>query len=747
LLVAIAAILGGIGVTYRAQKKAIRQQAPPKPAALPTELNSTAEHWHYGRTDEKSQRKVIDIDAADYRQVADSSRVDLRDVTLRIYNQTGDAYNLVKSAAATFFVNEHRLYSDGATQITLSVPIQGQSAHRPVSIESSAVNFDTDTYRAETDRPTTFVFERGDGKANGASYDPGVHELQLKSDVLVHWKSAAPDAKPMTIEAGALTYHEATSEIWLKPWGRMTREKTVIEGNDVVVHLRDQQVEKIEATHARGNAEYPTRKLQYGADFLLVDFVGNALIQKITGEGNAKLVSTSDSAETTTTGNHVEMYFDAQGKESLLTRVSAAGNGVVTAKPLPVAGRQISETHVLRADQLEMKMRPGGRELESVVTHTPGSLEFLPNLPVQHHRLLDGKNMVIAYGPQNRIDNFRATDVKTQTDPTADEKKHNRSRSITTSREMVAQFEPKSSRMASMEQSGNFTYDEGDRRARSAKATMDSNQNVILLDTAARFWDSTGSTSADHIRMDQRTGDFTAEGRVTSSRMPDPDPKKNSQMLSGDQPLQAQARKMVSTNHNRAIRYEGNVMMWQGANRIQADVVDIDREKRTLVAGGSVVTSLWQEPKDDDKKKTGPPVLTVVHAPRLVYTDENRLAVYTGGVTLVRPGLQEKSRELRAFLSPSGSDNSLDKAFADGGVVIVQNSPGRTRTGTAEHSEYYTDEQKIVLRQGQPRMVDSCKGTTVGSELTYFANDDSLLVNGALSQPVESRINRKAKCK
>ena len=114
---------------------------------------------------------------------------------------------------------------------------------------------------------------------------------------------------------------------------------------------------------------------------------------------------------------------------------------------------------------------------------------------------------------------------------------------------------------------------------------MDADQNVILLDTGARIWDASGSTAADHIRLDQRTGDFLAEGNVNSSRLPDKDQKKNSEMLSGDDPLQATARKMDSRNRNRQIHYEGAVHMWQGANRIQADVVDMDRnldpQKRT----------------------------------------------------------------------------------------------------------------------------------------------------------------------
>ena len=48
-----------------------------------------------------------------------------------------------------------------------------------------------------------------------------------------------PNAKPIKIEAASLSYHEATAGVWLKPWGRLTRENTVVEGNDVMVHLQD----------------------------------------------------------------------------------------------------------------------------------------------------------------------------------------------------------------------------------------------------------------------------------------------------------------------------------------------------------------------------------------------------------------------------------------------------------------------------------------------------------------------------
>jgi lipopolysaccharide export system protein LptA len=226
--------------------------------------------------------------------------------------------------------------------------------------------------------------------------------------------------------------------------------------------------------------------------------------------------------------------------------------------------------------------------------------------------------------------------------------------------------------------------------------------------------------------------------------MPDKDPKKNSSMLSGDDPLQAQARKMTSTNHNRRVHYEGNVLMWQGANRITADVVDVDREKRNLTADGHVVSNLWEQPKDDKK---GPAVLTVVHAPHLVYTDETRLAVYSGGVDLVRGKMHVKGKELKAFLEESGADSRLEKAYADGAVEIVDTEPDRVRTGTGEHSEYYTRDQLVILTGGKPRFVDNLGNSLEGAKLTYNADTGRLLSDGAADQPVQSRILRKNKGK
>lgn len=750
LLVAIAAILGGIVIKYRAQKSVIRAEAPPPPQPLSESLNAEAKLFEFTKKSGSGKCPIYHVSADNFRQSKDSSHVDLTNVAVQTYNKECTAYNLSRSAAATFFANDNRLYCDGDAEITLNIPVEGKPKHTPVSVKTSGVVVDVATGKAETDRPSSFTFENGSGKAIGASYDPESHELVLKSGVEVDWKSTGPNAKATKIETASLVYHEAASEILLNPWGKMTRESTVVEGENVVIHLKEigskRVISQVHAIRAHGTDTLPARNLQYAADDLTVDCDDDGEVTKITGQNNARLTSTAASGVTDVAANHVDLDFHVEKKQSILTHVAANGQAVVTSKPLPAPGREPGETHVLRSETVDMKMRPGGHDMDTVITQAAGTLEFLPNLPAQHHRILTGSDMRIAYGAQNRVESFHATNAKTQTEPTVEEKKRNRATSLTASKELTARFDPKTGHMASMEQSGEFSYEEGDRKARAQKASLDSAQNVILLDGAARMWDAAGSTSADHIRMDQRTGDFSADGNVNSSHMPDRNPKKNSQMLSGDEPLQAKARRMESHNHNRQIHYEGNVVMWQGADRITAEVVDLDRDKRTLLANGNVVNYLWEEPKEDQKKKGATPVLTVVKAPHLAYSDANRLAVYTGGVNLTRPGMQVKSRELRAYLAEANSDSRLEKALADGSVEIIGTAKDHTRTGTAEHGEYYTEDQKVLLNGGEAKLVDTVNGKPKASIqapiLTYFADDDRLLGNGGPNQPVHSRIEK-----
>ena len=226
----------------------------------------------------------------------------------------------------------------------------------------------------------------------------------------------------------------------------------------------------------------------------------------------------------------------------------------------------------------------------------------------------------------------------------------------TQSQDILATFDPNTGEMVRLEQNTNFQYEEGDRRARGDKATLDQSKDQMLLEGSARTWDPTGSVNADRIVLNQKSGDYTAEGHVSSTHQPD-HKGSSSAMLSNDEVTQAVADKMVSSGDNKHIRYDGNARAWQGANQVDADHIEIDRDRRVMEAHGKVISQFEDKPKDPGKKEPSKgskakaptsPIFTVVRATDLVYTEESRVAVYKGGTILTRPGLTVNSQQLQA---------------------------------------------------------------------------------------------------
>jgi lipopolysaccharide export system protein LptA len=435
-------------------------------------------------------------------------------------------------------------------------------------------------------------------------------------------------------------------------------------------------------------------------------------------------------------------------------------------------------------------MRPGGRAIESLQTDAPGQLEIKPNQPDRAHRWLNGEKIRVLYGDQNAVDSFYAANASTRTEkPVSPGKEVGKDGkpapplppALTWSDELSAKFAGKSDDLVTLEQKGNFRYAEGQRHAKANSAFLQQLANRITLTGDARVWDDTGTTTADKIVLNQQNGDMDALGQVASTREPDQQHgSQNTSLLDQHHPLQARADKMKTRDNNLDIIYDGHAVLWQGADRLEADLVEIDRDAETIHATGHVVSQLVSYQADDTNpetatvasqpvrlqqvvntapkppataaqtKKEKPVVYTVVNAPEMLYRDDQRLADYTGGVEMVHDKTTVVSNELRAFLTKDDQNQttgdtgtSLDHAFADGKVRVTQAGSGRSRTGLAEHCEYFPKDNKMVLNGGGARMLDTRKGTTVGRQLTYWSDSDHVLVEGDPKSPVMSDMQHR----
>lgn len=758
LLLAILAVIAVVVTQYvRAKAIETKNQTPP-PAPLRSGIDASSTDWIYRK--DNGSCPQLELRAREMESAGEpASKLLLKKVQLRLFHKCGATYDFIRSESAEFNKADGNMFSDGEVEITLAVKNtvagtfagllseQPENPGRLLNIKATGVTVEVESGKARTDKKAEFHFDLGFGDSVGATYDPTTRELELLSDVHLTWKGRDPKKKPMYVESGKLLYKEEDSKVFLSPWAKLKRDGLTLESENADITLEKGSIRLVNAQKAHGVDKLPNRELNFGADELAMNLTEKSQIEKITGTGQARLDTVSSTARTNVITDRIELDFNIVPEEgSLLQTATANGNSVVTSKPtLPT-----QSTRILKAGSIVTRMRNNGEEIESMETHTAGTLDLIPNTAGQPRRHLDAERMWIAYGDKNQLKSFRAVKTATETrKPRAAKAKVDPPPALTWSQDLTAEFHPVSGEMTKLDQWNDFRYKEGDREAKADHATLDAPKNLITLTRspadAARAWDPTGSVTADRIVMNQESGDFTADGKVSSTRLPDKKPGaapgKPNAMLAQDEPMQATADRMISTEGNKRVVYEGNATLWQTANRLQGKRAVIDRDAKTLVAEGGVVTQFLDKKPNPRTKHV---VNTVVRAEKMEYRDAERVAYYTGGARMIRDDMDVKSRELRAWLvEDANGDSTLDRAFADGSVEIFQASPERTRRGSSEHAEYYVAGEKLILNGGIAQMVDSVDGITRGKQLTYYAGNDTLQVEGAITQPVVSRIRRK----
>ncbi len=777
LLLAVAAVLlaAVVGYTFRLryQRDAARKvlPAPEIAAALEAVAN---QGWHYEKDDPQTNRPITKVLAKSAQIVKDPYTFELRDMALRLYAKDGTSYTYVKTDKALFDEGSGVMKSQGPVFIIMNVPAaqdaeNAKLVENRVHVETSGITYQTKTGVATTDQPATFKFSAGNGSGVGLEYNPNTHALHIKSKVSLNWVGNGPAENKLHVEAGDLVYKELEQKIYLSPWSKLQRQTTTINAKNSVVTVSDGVLQQVISDNAAGTDDRDGRKVDYSADKMTGLFDENGTLVNIVGENHAKIVSNGQGASTTVTGDRADLRFTADQKQlpdgtvkndSVLHLVLADGHANAISVPQPQPGVQTPETRILRSEHIVLEMKPDGKDIQEIRTPTQGQLEFKPNRAEQSHRILNASRLRILYGEGSYVDKFLGWDVATQTEKPVDQAKAAKlvngkpagppSPALTWSDTMVAQFKANSNEIATIEQNGHFRYREGVRTAHAQKAFLEQDINRITLTDDAAVSDDTGSTMARVIVMNQANGDMDASDHVVSTHAPDKNEKPGTSMLDQTETMQGKADKMQTRENNSQVFYEGHAVMWQGANRISANTIEINRDEQTLHAVGNVISNLVDNKSsgDDGKAPATVPTFTVVSAPELLYRDDTRIADYTGGVKLVRGNTTVDAKQLRAFLTPKTNNNkdnsSLDHAFADGNVKVVQvMADRRTRTGTSEHCEYYPRDSKVVLNGGNPQVVDSYKGVIKAHQLTYFADEDRVIAEGQKKELAFTQMKKK----
>jgi lipopolysaccharide transport protein LptA len=748
LLLAVAAMLAAVVSDYLGTQRASSAVGIEEPEAIPRDLDSKASRFTWSQSS-SSERKV-EIHAETFEQIRDTTLLRLRGVELLIFRRDTESYDRIVCDSARF--DGDTLYSEEEVTVLLGLlpgdPAEGNE--KTTKIRSTAVTFQSKTGAASSDTYTEYEFEGGSGHSMGSFYDSVHRYFRMNSEAYVERRSSSPGQPPLKIRAGELTYYEMGQWVDLKNGVSLERGSQSMEAAAAVVHLDEGVIRKITATEASGVEQQALRRVRFETPRLEALYSPRQVVEHIFGEGPSVMTSETSTSVIRAEGNRIDLNYETPdgAGESVLRDTHVRDSAVLEARPAPGSATD-GRIRRISSEALHLKMSDDARNMEFVETRARGRLELLPPAAGGPQETLDADHIQMFYGESNRMEKLQAAgNVALERKPAGDGPK---AASLNTySGRLLGEFDPKSGEMSSLRQWEKFRFTRGGREGRAEEARFDLATNRIELTNQAQVWDPNSRTSAQRMTLDENTGDFAAQGEVSSVYQEKPAKNKvaasagpaetAADLFSPAEPLYATAERMVSNQRSGRLEYHGKARLWQGADRIEAESIIIERPEKKLTADKNVVSVIAEKEEGPPGKSNKPagettmPRPTEVRADAMKYDETTRQVEYDGSVELRRGALLVNAKELDAWLSPPGeASRRLEKAIARGAVEVIEASEKGVppRKGFGDQAHFLPAEDRVIL-QGEPaRVVNARQDTTQGAELTYYLNDDRLLVLGS----------------
>ena len=164
--------------------------------------------------------------------------------------------------------------------------------------------------------------------------------------------------------------------------------------------------------------------------------------------------------------------------------------------------------------------------------------------------------------------------------------------------------------------------------------------------------------------------------------------------------------------------------MWQGPSVLEANSIELLRDRHAVNALGSVRGVFPQAPSASSTSKQ--PILWHVNSGKLAYFDAENLAKLEENVAVQSADQKMRASTLDLYFTkaPDGA-SQINRAVGKGGVVVEEGD----RRATADTGVYTAGDQKFVLSGGNPTIYDATEGTTTGRELTFYIASDTIIVD------------------
>jgi lipopolysaccharide export system protein LptA len=439
----------------------------------------------------------------------------------------------------------------------------------------------------------------------------------------------------------------------------------------------------------------------------------------------------------------IEATFVDGPRGSLLDTLKAGANSVLKIHAPAVSSDKTNPTErELRADEVTMQFYPDGKELKQADAIGSAVMTVTPTRAVRgaDKKTIRAPRMnAMFFEEGNRVRMFTATEgVRVELEALV---ANGHPLRVTTSKSARADFLEGSQDIDRVSQDGNFKYNEGDRNGLADRAIYDGQKEVLnLRGKRPMVWDAKARTQADEIDYDRDRDETHARGDVRTTYYSRESTNDSTPFNNTKSPVFITAERADAQNGEGIAVYTINARGWQDDNFVKADRIELYQDEQRMVAIGNVESALYQMRRETSpgKREVVPGFAT---AERMTYSDTERKVHYEGTVKARQGTDRIDASAVDVFLKQE--TNEVDHMNAEGNVVLTQ--PGRR--GVGDKLAYTSDDGRAVLTGRTARVDDVEKGSTMGSQLTFYSHDDRVSVENQQGAGRVKSIHRLTKSK
>jgi lipopolysaccharide export system protein LptA len=755
-----------------------KKNAPP---AAPVDVSRQSAGINFKHGDKT--RTIYEVSASKSTEFKGQDASLLEDVRITIFGKVGDRHDVIHTRSCQYGKEKGDIQCSGEVQIDLMSAADAQrtagypEAAKAVTthIATRGVKFDRASGLAQTDQKVTFAFPSGNGEAVGLEYKSEEGALHLLRDVRFTLKESAPTAA------------RASSAKSRAGGSRAAAPQEVLVKGSSLDFGRDSRL-----LHLLGPAEAETKteRLSAGEIKLSLDkqFHAETLVASGTSDNRPLVTSQGAREQVKLEAATLTAHFSPEGA---VTRVDAAGavcgsrNGAAqqdkasaehaTLELWPWQGRPKEvnlngnvlletrggngESRMLRTNAFRMEFGKGESgetgKAQKAETLAAGTMEWTdapaPPGAVVAKTKLQADKLLLDFASSGKARQLQAIgNVQTERAMSG------RPVQTATASNGIAELQPTGG-WSQMDLDGDVKLKEGERGGQATHAVFLRASQTATLTGNALARDAATETHAARIVFAQATGDIRAEGGVRSTDFA----SRSGAVQLAPVPANITADTLQANSSTGRAFYSGHARLWQGDSVLEAESIELLRERRVLNAAGNVravfpqaTAQSAESPGNRAQEKSG--TLTPASAPgtrnspkaqhlwhassgTLSYSDKESRAHLERNVVVQSEEQRMRAPALDLYFTrtaapaPNGASSAnapggaqqISRAVGTGGVIVEEGS----RKATAERGEYIAATGKFVMSGGNPTLYDGSAGATTGRQLTFYLADDTIIVD------------------